>query len=115
MTVNRPQRPWLLQRPPVRMWPPTPLTVPMVSDGFSSCSKQTGEPEGSSQNGFLVAPDPFASDPCTHRIHALSFFIQQKGLVPPRLPPPELDSTAVRAGATGATVEVSLAVAEEPP
>lgn len=65
---------------------------------------------------FLVAPDPFASDPCTHRIHELSFFIQQKGLVPPRLPLPELDSVAgVCAGATGATVEVSLAVAEEPP
>lgn len=93
-----------------------PTDCPHVSDGFSSCSKQIGEPEGSSQNGFLVAPDPFASDPCTHRIHTLSFFIQQKGLVPPRLPLPELDSAAgVHAGATGATVEVSLAVAEEPP
>lgn len=29
-------------------------SVPMVSDGFSSCSKQIGEPEGSSQNGFSL-------------------------------------------------------------
>lgn len=41
-------------------------SVPLVSDGFSSCSKQIGEPEGSSQNGFsLLLLIPLQATPAT--------------------------------------------------
>lgn len=86
----------------------------MVSDGFSSCCKQIGALQGSSQHVFpwlLLIP----LQPTPAAIAFSLVFIQLKVLVPPQLPLPELDSsTGVHARAMGAAVEVSPAVGEQP-